>query len=224
MHTPPGDIAQLFELAAEPRLVPRYNIAPTQPVGIVRVQTNTTQREWAIVQWGLVPSWSKDPSIGSRMINARAETVADKPSFRAAFRRRRCLVPADGFYEWQRSGSSKQPYYIAMQDGAPFAFAGLWEYWEGADGSALESCTLLTTEPNELMVSIHSRMPVIIARQDYDDWMSSGSEDETRDLSLLRHLLRPYPAREMKAYPVTKYVNSPRNEGVDCIQPVLSKQ
>ena len=219
LHTPASVLATFFNLPETPVLVPRYNIAPTQPVAIVRAPAGPNQREWALVRWGLIPSWAKDPSIGARMINARAETVAEKPSFRAPFKRRRCLVPADGFYEWRKVGKGKQPYYIHMQDGGPFAIAGLWEHWQGADGSELQTCTLLTTEPNDLLAPIHNRMPVIIAPEDYDEWLDVSSEGPGF-LSLLHHLLRPYPARAMDVYPVSTYVNNARNEGEACIAPV----
>jgi putative SOS response-associated peptidase YedK len=222
LHTSADKLAELFQLPEEPVLVPRYNIAPTQPVGIVRMDAQRTSREWALAQWGLTPSWAKDPSLGARMINARAETVEEKPAFRAAFKRRRCLLPADGFYEWQKTGKGKQPYYISLTDGVPFAIAGLWEYWEGADGSALESCALLTTDANELMAPLHNRMPVIIAPEDYEDWLLADVERDTRSLTILRHLLRPYPAEAMTAYPINAYVNNPRNEGAACIAPLSS--
>ncbi len=137
LRAPADQLAMLFGLSSEPVLVPRYNIAPTQPVGLVRMDKATQEREWALAIWGLIPSWAKDPSIGARMINARSETAAEKPSFRAAYKRRRCLIPTDGFYEWQKLGSRKQPFYISMADGDPFAFAGLWEHWIGPDGSEL---------------------------------------------------------------------------------------
>ena len=217
LRTPATKLAELFDLPAEPVLAPRYNIAPTQPVGIVRVQPAHLAREWALVRWGLIPSWSKDPSIGSRMINARGETAAEKPAFRAAFKRRRCLVPADGFYEWQQRSGGKQPYFVTLADDEPFAIAGLWEYWEGADGSGLETCTLLTTEPNELMASLHNRMPVIVDPADYTDWLGTGQDATPAELSRLHHLLRPYPAASMRASPVSTQVNNPRHEGPDCI-------
>jgi putative SOS response-associated peptidase YedK len=219
LHAPAEALATLFDLPEAPPLAPRYNIAPTQPVGIVRPTIDGSAREWALVMWGLVPSWSKDPTIGGRMINARSETAAEKPSFRAAFKRRRCLIPADGFYEWQKLAKGKQPYYIGLQGGGPFAFAGLWETWQGPDGGELQSCTLLTTEPNELLEPIHNRMPVILAPQDYDEWLDHASEDG-RYLASIRHLLRPFPADEMAAYPVSTYVNNARNEGPECIKPL----
>lgn len=220
LHADPEQLATLFDLPAAPELAPRYNIAPTQPVGIVRIHPHTGVREWALVHWGLIPSWSKDPSMGARMINARSETVAEKPSFRAAYKRRRCLVAADGFYEWQRVDGRKQPYYVQVGDGGPFAIAGLWELWTSPDGGELESCTLLTTDANELMEPIHNRMPVILAPEDYAMWLGSGGDDDRRTLDQLHHLLRPYPSEPMHAIPVSTYVNNPRNEGRECIQPV----
>jgi putative SOS response-associated peptidase YedK len=217
LHASPEAVADLLELAAPPILAPRYNIAPTQPVGIVRVEGRGGPRRWALVHWGLIPAWSKDPGIGARMINARAETVAEKPSFRAAWRRRRCLVPADGFYEWQRGEKGKQPFYIRRPDQALFAFAGLWERWVGADGSELESCTVLTTEPNALMAAIHNRMPVILEPADFADWLGHGGDATPQELEKLQHLLRPYPAELLEAVPVSRYVNNPRHEGAACI-------
>ncbi|MEZ4732253.1 MAG: SOS response-associated peptidase [Caldilineaceae bacterium] len=220
----PEQVATLFELPAEPVLAPRYNIAPTQPVAIVRMKPQNDEpamREWALTYWGLVPSWSKDPSIGARMINARSETVTEKPAFRAAFKRRRCLVPASGFFEWQKQGKTKQPYYITTPNGAPFAIAGLWEYWEGPNGSALESCTLLTTSANELMKPLHDRMPVIIQPDDYAQWLGNGREEAPRELDELHHLLRPYADDGLVAYPVSTYVSNTRNEGVDCVRPLV---
>ena len=220
LRAPADQLAMLFGLSSEPVLVPRYNIAPTQPVALVRMDKATQEREWALAIWGLIPSWSKDPTIGARMINARSETAAEKPSFRAAYKRRRCLIPTDGFYEWQKLGSRKQPFYISMADGDPFAFAGLWEHWIGPDGSELESCTILTTTPNELVEPIHNRMPVIIDPLDYEDWLGSGGDDPREHLAILPHLLRPYDAGHMKAVPVSSYVSNPRNEGEECVAPI----
>lgn len=220
LHTSPGLLAELFDLPAEPYLAPRYNIAPTQPVAIVRTHGADAARDWALVHWGLIPSWSKDPSIGARMINARSETVEEKPSFRAAFRRRRCLIPTDGFYEWQRAAKGKQPYYITLEEGAPFAFAGLWETWVGPDGTAVDSCTILTTEANALMEPLHNRMPVILDPADYALWLGTGAETPKDQLGGLVDLLRPYPSEQMDTRPVSKYVNSPFNEGAECIAPI----
>lgn len=162
LRVPAAELVEIFRLLRRPDVQPRYNIAPTQPVAVVR--RIDRGRELSMLRWGLVPSWAKDPKIGARMINARAETVATKPAFRTALRRRRCLVPADGFYEWAKSaGGTKQPHYITRRDGRPFAFAGLWESWDGPDGSSIESCTIVTTEANDLVGRIHDRMPVILS-------------------------------------------------------------
>lgn len=214
-------LAQQFEfalsaadLATMPPSVPRYNIAPTQPVAAVRLGEDG-KRAFTFFHWGLIPSWAKDIKIGSRMINARSETVTEKPSFRTAFKRRRCLIPADGFYEWQKQGNGKQPMFIRSTEERPFALAGLWEVWRDPDGSALQSCTILTTAPNELMASIHNRMPVIVEPEDYDLWLNPEPHPEQG-----LHLLRPYPAAKMTAYPVSTVVNNPRNDTPECIQPI----
>ena len=220
LHASPEQIAAQFDVAEPERFADRYNIAPTQPVGIVRLNRDATAREWALVHWGLIPSWAKDPGIGSRMINARGETVAEKPSFRAALKRRRCLVPADGFYEWKRLGSRKQPYYIRLRSHEPFAFAGLWEIWAGADGSEMESCTVITTTPNELMEELHDRMPVVLAPEDYAQWLGTGRDADRREIEQLQHLIRPFDAAKMEAYPVSTQVNRPMNEGAALIAPL----
>lgn len=209
-----GDLIKAFPGVdfAEP-LPPRYNIAPTQQV--VAIPNDEPQRA-TLFQWGLVPFWAKDPSIGSRMINARAETAAEKPAFRAAYRRRRCLILADGFYEWRSEPGSrtKTPMYVRMASGEPFAFAGLWEIWR-PDDTPLLSCTILTTEPNELVAPIHNRMPVILPPDAYERWLDP---DEVRS-GALDDLLVPYPAEAMTAYAVTTYVNSPANDSPACIAP-----
>ncbi len=205
---PPASVAGM------PDAVPRYNVAPTQPVAAVRLN-EFKQRELTFFRWGFIPSWSKDIKIGSRMINARSETVAEKPSFRAAFKRRRCLIPADGFYEWQKVNGGKQPIFIHAADKRPFALAGLWEMWSDPEGSMLQTCTILTTRPNEFMASIHNRMPVILEREDYDMWLDPGDDPQQA-----LHLLRPYPPEKMAAYPVTTLVNSPRNDLPACIEPL----
>lgn len=202
-------------VAAIPPAVPRYNIAPTQPVAAIRLSSNSNKRELTFFRWGLIPSWSRDMKSGSRMINARSETVAEKPSFRAAFKRRRCIIPADGFYEWQRTGNRKQPVYIHAADGRPFALAGLWEMWRGEAGDAVQTCTILTTTPNELMAPIHNRMPVILQPEDFDMWLDPGPQP---DQGL--HLLRPYPVEKMAFYPVSTFVNSPANDSPQCIAPI----
>jgi putative SOS response-associated peptidase YedK len=217
LHASPEEVAALFGLDSAPELAPRYNVAPTQPVGIVRFDPHAQQREWSLALWGLIPSWSKDPSIGARMINARSETVVEKPSYRAAFKRRRCLLPANGFFEWKRDGRAKQPFYFSSADSGLLALAGLWESWTGPDGSQLDSCTILTTDANELVAGVHDRMPVILSPQDFDEWLGDGRDADAALQTALRHLMRPYPAEQMTARPVSNYVNSPRNEGPDCI-------
>jgi putative SOS response-associated peptidase YedK len=195
-------------------LEPRYNIAPTQPVAVV---PNDGKNRLDFFTWGLIPSWAKDPEIGSRMINARGETLAEKPAFRAAFRRRRCLVLADGFYEWKKipDSKSKTPMYIRLESGKPFAFAGLWEIWNSKDGSTILSCTIITTEPNELVSDIHNRMPVILHPDSYSLWLDPGEPDARQ----LTGLLKPYPAELMAAYPVSTLVNNPRHESPSMIVP-----
>ena len=215
LRAPASTVADEFKVLDVPPLAPRFNIAPTQPVAAVRLAAESGQRQLVRLKWGLVPPWAKDPAIGNRLINARAESVAEKPAFRAAFRRRRCLVVADGFYEWQRSGGRKQPYFIRLRDDRPFAFAGLWEFWEGPEHSALETCTLITTGPNELMEPIHNRMPVILAPDDYDRWLDPAIQEP----DALRPLLRPYPTSAMLALPVSPHVNNPRNDDAECIAP-----
>ncbi|MFO7625559.1 MAG: SOS response-associated peptidase [Anaerolineales bacterium] len=194
---------------------PRYNIAPTQPVAVV---PNRGDNRLDYFLWGLIPSWAKDPSIGNRLINARAETLAEKASFRNAFRRRRCLVLADGFFEWKTEADKKrkQPMYIRLKTGEPFGFAGLWEIWNSPDGSQVFSCTIITTEPNELVSEIHNRMPVILKREDYSSWLDPA-EKRPQDL---QDLLTPYPSGELEAYPVSTMVNSPANDDPGCVLPL----
>jgi putative SOS response-associated peptidase YedK len=203
-------IAKQFKVEEVPPLVERYNVASTQSVLAVR---EPGEREAVFLKWGLVPRWAKDAAIGNRLINARAETVTEKPSFREAFAGRRCLVPLDGFYEWARRGDSKRPFYFYMRDEEPFAVAGLWEVWEG-DGGPLETCTLLTTEANELLAPYHDRMPVILRPEDYELWLNT----EVRRAEVLQPLLRPYPREEMTAYAVSPVVNSPSNDSRRCIE------
>jgi putative SOS response-associated peptidase YedK len=208
-------LAELLGLPIPPPLAPRYNIAPSQLVACVRRNPETTKREWVELQWGLVPSWAKDPGIGHKLINARGERVAEKPSFRHAFKLQRCLVLADGFYEWKREGKTKQPYYIRFKDHRPFAFAGLWERWEKED-LAIESCSLITIGPNAVMEPIHHRMPVILATTQYAEWLDVSLHETER----LNTLLRPFPPEEMEAYPVSLMVNNPRNDHPECVMPI----
>jgi putative SOS response-associated peptidase YedK len=215
--TVPSDLVEkLFQVARAPLLSPRYNVSPTQPVAVVRQDRETGERIMDLLRWGLIPFWAKDPEIGARMINARAETVAEKPAFRAAFRERRCLIPADGFYEWQKLGTQRQPVYVRMSDGSAFAFAGLWERWRSPDGEGIETCTLLTTQPNELLRPIHDRMPVILDPEKYSPWL----DPESHRLDVLTPLLKPFPAEKMTCHPVSRYVNNPRNDDAECIRPV----
>lgn len=167
----------------------------------------------AIFRWGLVPHWAKDPSIGNRMINARAETAHEKPAFRSAFRNRRCLIPTSGFYEWQKQEGHKQPYFVRMRKGRVFALAGLWDHWEEEGGSAVETCTILTTGTNEILKPIHDRMPVIVAPRNYDLWLDGSIKSP----ETLKSILTPYNPEEMESYPVRSIVNDPSHEGVECI-------
>ena len=208
----PKRLARQFGVAEVPAAEARYNVAPTQDILCVR--EGGEGREMTFLKWGLVPSWAKDASVGARLINARSETVMEKPAFREAFRRRRCIVPADGFYEWARRGDRKQPFFFRMKDEAPFGFAGLWERWEGEAGRVINSCAILTTEANDLVRHVHDRMPVILHPEDYDLWLK---EDERRQ-ALLGELLRPYPAPQMTSHPVSPAVNSPRGQGAALIE------
>jgi len=212
LTTPADAIADLFALAVVPELSPRYNIAPSQPVAAVRERDG--ERRLDLLRWGLVPSWAKDPAIGNRMINARAETVADKPAFRAAFRERRCLIPATGFYEWKRTEATKQPYLVTAAGDGLLALAGLWELWKVPDGGRLETCTIITTSANDLVAPIHDRMPVILERHDFDLWLTPTTESDR-----LLQLLRSCDSSALAARPVSTYVNTPRNDDPRCIEP-----
>jgi putative SOS response-associated peptidase YedK len=192
---------------------PRFNVAPTQSVIVVN---DTGQRRLVAMRWGLIPSWAKDPAIGNRLINARAETVAQKPAFRAALKKRRCLIPADGFYEWQKRGNFKQPVRIVLKSREPFGFAGLWERWESADGEEVLSCTIITTEANDLLKPVHDRMPVILPPESESVWLDPAIQDADK----LLPLLRSYPGERMDFYPVSRAVNSPANDTPECIVPI----
>lgn len=205
----PADLQTLLDLIEVPtQLAPRYNIAPTQPVAVV---TSPVDRKVEIFQWGLIPSWSKDPSMASRMINARAETIHEKPAFRAPFARKRCLILADGFFEWKALEKGKQPYYIRLANGEPFAFAGLWDHWTSPEGDERKTCTIITCEPNELMSQLHNRMPVIFDKTMMWDWL----DPEAPQLAL-KAMLAPY-AKPMAAYPVSRAVNRPENDSPACV-------
>ncbi len=211
-------LLEQFRLSFVPELRPRYNIAPTQQVAVVRPASSESgaSRELVLMRWGLVPSWAKDPAIGSRMINARADGVAEKPSFRSAFKRRRCLVLADGYYEWQKVGSQKQPYWIHRQDERAFGMAGLWEVWQGGPGVTLDepwqTCTIITTDANEQTRPVHDRMPVILDEEDYDLWFRELAEP-----AKLQQLLRPLARVDLQARRVSTHVNNVKNDDPRCI-------
>ena len=212
-----------FDFAGPMDLSPRYNIAPTQDVAVIANTPTDTAESAEIGQvdffhWGLIPSWAKDPKIGNRMINARSETLSEKPSFRNAYKRRRCLILADGYYEWKKipGDRSKQPVYIRLKSQKPFALAGLWEIWQ-ADGmeESLRSCTIITCPPNAVLADIHHRMPVILPQAAYGEWLTP--DERSRDA--LQPLLVPYADEEMEAYPVSRFVNRPTNDSPECIAP-----
>lgn len=213
-------IARLFGVADAPEVEPHWNIAPTQFVPAVRARAGG-ERRLALLYWGLVPYWAEDKAIGARMINARGETLRDKTSFREAYRKRRCLVLADGYYEWQRSGAVKQPYFIHLASGEPFGMAGLWESWrDRASGERLESCTIVTTQPAASIAHLHDRMPVILPSAAHGEWLDPGNEDVVR----LDRLLVPCDAASIAARPVSPRVNNARNEGEELIEPVAVQQ
>ena len=210
----PGELAREFALPEAPPLEPRYNIAPTEPVAAVRQHADGS-RACDLLSWGLVPPWSPDPQVGAKMFNARSETVAEKPSFRDAFARRRCLVPVSGFYEWQKRGARRQPHYFAPAAGELLALAGLWERWEYPGGQVLETCSVLTTTANRLMRRIHHRMPVIVPGEAYDRWLATAA-DQADDL---HDLLAPAPDAVLRSWPVSTRVNDARRDGPDLIVP-----
>jgi putative SOS response-associated peptidase YedK len=212
----PVDLQDAFpEFTFPAQIVPRYNVAPTQPI-LVLPNDGSYKADFFV--WGLIPSWARDTTIGSRLINARAETLAEKPSFRSAYKYHRCLIFADGFYEWQtRPGNSARvPHLIRLKSGKPFAFAGLWEHWQSPDGSEVHSATIITTTPNGLMAPIHDRMPVILSRDSYAQWLAPLPRASLE----LKNLLVPYPAEEMQAYPISTLVNSPANDRPEVLIPV----
>ncbi len=192
-------------------LKPNYNVAPTQDVPVI-----LPNHQMAMFRWGLIPFWAKDPTIGNKMINARAETVDEKPSFKHSLQRKRCLVVADGFYEWKKEGSTKRPYRITLKSQGLFGFAGLWDTWKSPTGDIINSCSIITTTPNDLMVPIHNRMPVILPREVENVWLDQSIVES----GILKSLLVPYPADQMMAYEVSTFVNSPKNNGPECLVPV----
>jgi putative SOS response-associated peptidase YedK len=206
-----------FGLDDDPPWMPRWNIAPTQQIATIRQHRAEPKRNFGLMRWGLIPYWAKEPSIGQKTINAMSETAAEKPAFRDAMRWRRCLIPADAFYEWKRVGPrEKQAYNFGMIDDSLFAFAGLWDRWRDPAGDVLETCTILTTKPNSLVAGVHDRMPVIIPQDAYDLWLDPGVTDPARIIDLLA----PFEARSMKKYPVSARVNRPENDDPECAQEV----
>ena len=224
LHSNPAAIALAFGLAQPPDVAPRYNIAPTNDVPIVRIG-NDGERELVRMRWGLVPRWAKDPSIGARMINARGETLAEKQSFRTAYRRHRCLLPADGFYEWRPAAHGtvggepprRHPQHIGMADGSLFGLAGIYERWLSEEGEVLDSCAIVTTDANALLMPIHDRMPVIIAPEHYARWLDPANAE-------VADLLAPYPANAMAYHPVSTRVNSVRHDDAALIEPVTQPE
>ncbi len=213
-YSPSEAAAALFGVEGSVDVKPRYNIAPTQDIVAIR-NAEGEGRELVMLRWGLVPFWAKDPSIGNRMINARAETVAEKPSFRAAYRHRRCIVLADGFYEWQRDGNVKTPYFISLATGGPFAFAALWENWTDKEtGESLQTTTLITTEANDFMKPLHHRMPVVLEANGAGEWLA-GSNELLDDIDAM--------TPPLQAWPVDRRVNNARNEGEDLVDAVGGK-
>ncbi|MCB2181318.1 MAG: SOS response-associated peptidase [Desulfobulbaceae bacterium] len=213
LETTAEQLSLFFNLRKKVTLAPRYNIAPSQPIPIIR---EIDGRKFSMVRWGLIPHWAKDSKIGYKLINARAETVAEKPSFRDAFKSRRCLIPTTGFYEWKTEGKSKRPYFIKMKNGALFAMAGIWESWRNPDdGKIIESCAIITTEANGIVGKIHDRMPVIIPQESSGLWLSSS-----RDGERFRAYMQPYSPFKMTSYQVSGMVSDPKNEGPGCMRKI----
>jgi len=216
LTTPAEAIAALLWLESLPEIEARYNIAPTQPIGIVRARSLAQDREWVSARWGLVPRWSREPLTRKPLFNARSEGVAEKAAFRDSFKHRRCLIPASGFYEWKAEGRNRQPFLVGLRDGAPFAFAGLWDRWQPPGQPPIDSCAILTTAPNGLVQPIHDRMPVILDPAHFGLWL----DPTFADTSTLQELLGPYPAALMTADPVGTHVNNARFDGPECAAPV----
>lgn len=211
LRTPMSVLVKQFALFNDVEIDPAYNIAPTQSVAMIRGEAESGKRHVEFARWGLIPFWAKDTSIGARMINARGETVAEKPAFRTAFKKRRCLVPADGYYEWKKQADGKQPYLIEVSDEKPFAFAGLWERWDKGE-EPIESCTIITTSSNELTSEVHDRMPVILNEADYETWLAAET-----DTDQLGELIASYSSQKMSMRPVNRFVNNVRHQGPECI-------
>jgi putative SOS response-associated peptidase YedK len=212
-------VEEYFDTASDAEdWTPRFNVAPTQPVPVIRQNPKEPVRELSLMRWGLIPSWATDPAAAARMINARSETAATKPAFRDALKSRRCLIPADAFYEWMRTGKTKQPYCFEVGEGELFAFAGLWDRWKDPSGSWVKTCSILTTTPNSITAPVHDRMPVILDPDSYDLWLDPGM----KDVSAASDLLKPFDARQMRCFPVSNRINSAVNDDPECCQPVES--
>lgn len=214
-------IEEYFDsVSGEEGWTPRYNIAPTQSVPVIRQNHKQPVRELSFVRWGLIPSWAKESSVAAQMINARSETAGTKPAFRDALKYRRCIIPADGFYEWQKTGKAKQPYCFEINEGELFAFAGIWDRWNNANGNSLETCSILTTTPNDVTLPVHDRMPVILDQETYDLWLDPGM----RDVNAASELLKPYDARQMRSFPISTRINHVANDDEACSTPVELSQ
>ncbi|HZU36522.1 MAG TPA: SOS response-associated peptidase [Gemmataceae bacterium] len=213
LKAPAAELATLFDVSGLAEVPPRYNIAPA--TSVLAVRQASTGREWVALRWGLIPYWASDPAIGQRLANARAETASAKPAFRQPFRSRRCLIPASGFYEWQRQTVGKAPYYIEPRGDQPLALAGLWDSWQDPEGQPVESCTILTTEANELLRPIHERMPVVVPPADFARWL-----DLRCPLARVQTLLRPYPSERLACYPISRFVNNTANDDPRCLEAI----
>jgi putative SOS response-associated peptidase YedK len=220
LKAPFSELVRLYNVTNNLNLEPRYNIPPTENIAAVRPDPVGTGRRLDMLRWGLVPWWAKDLKVSFSNINAKAETVAEKPAFRDAFRERRCVIPADGFYEWKKiDAKTKQPYAIVMKDRSVFGFAGLWERWKDrASGEMIQSCTIITTTPNEVCAALHDRMPVILEPKDYARWLG----EEATDPPHLMAMLRPYPAEAMEAYPVSARVGNVKNTDATLFEPLAT--
>ncbi len=216
LQEPPELLAEIFGLIEIPVFPSRYNIAPSQQVPVIRKDAGG-RNHVGLLHWGLIPSWAKDQSIGSRMINARAETVHEKPAFRIAIRCRRCIIPSSGFFEWKLENGRKIPYYVRLKGDSPMCFAGIWDNWKSPEGNIIESFSILTTSSNKLIEPLHARMPVLLHPEEFSLWLCR----EVTDPEKLKHLYQPYPADLMEMYPVSQLVNSPKNEGAELIEPVV---
>jgi putative SOS response-associated peptidase YedK len=203
-------------VSSEEDWAPRFNIAPTQPIPVIRQNPKEPGRKCSLMRWGLIPSWARDSSVAAQMINARSETAATKPAFRDALKSRRCLIPADRFYEWARTGKAKQPYCFEVNDGELFAFAGIWDRWKDGSGKLVETCSILTTAPNAVTTAVHDRMPVILDPDGYELWLDPGM----KDVAAASDLLKPYDARLMRCYPITTRLNHVANDAEECSKPV----